>query len=154
MFAESPSKYAKILVNLREIIQSSEAFKDIPVYFNEHQLNSNTSLPCISFYSGEKKIVNENPYCMEFSRDFEIRLHTKSLDKSELLEELWKYEEDLTNVLNFASINNQIEGYSIEINGSSKLNALMFNARKEGNRTDMSFFSNVIRVFFKIRYSI
>lgn len=139
MFEESPSKYAKILVNLRDILQASVPFKDVPVYFNEHQLNSNTSLPCISFYTGEKRVVNDNPFCTEYSRDFEIRLHTKTLDKSELLEELWKYEEDLVNVLNLAMTTSQIEGYQIEQSGSSKLNALMFNARKEGNRTDMSF---------------
>ena len=147
------SVYEKLLIQLRDVLQSSEAFKNIPVYFNEHQLNSNTSLPCISFYTGQKRLAVDNPYCMEYVRDFEIRLHTKTLDKTELMEELWKQEEDLIRTLNFAKLTNQI---TFEINevGSSKLNALMFNARKEGNRTDMSFFSNVIRVFFNIRYSI
>ena len=148
------SYYEHILIVLRDVLQSSEEFKDVPIYYNDHQLNSNTSLPCISFYSGEKIIENDNPYCMEYSREMEIRLHTKTLDKSLLLEELWKYEEDLIRVLNHAKLTNQIEGFEINENGSSKVNALMFNARKEGNRTDMSFFSNVLRVFFKIRYSI
>ena len=154
MFDENPSQFGKLLVNIKEVLNSSDEFKDVPIYFHERQVNSNTSLPCIILYTGNKTVVNGSPFCTEYSRDLEIRLCTKTLDKVLLFEELLKYEEDLIRVLNYAKLTNQIEGFEIDEDGTGKVGALMFNAPKEGNRTDMSFFSNVLRVFFKVKYSL
>lgn len=154
MITESPSQFGKVLVTLRDIIQSSEQFKDIDVYYDDNEMNPNVPLPAISFKIGKKEVVNDNIYCKEYSRPLEIRLHTKTLDKRDLLEELLKYEEDLIHVIDFAKERHEIESFEIEETESSRINALMFNARKEGNQTDMTFFSNLLRVFFTIRYTI
>ena len=155
MFDESPSVWGKILVNLRNIIQSSTEFKDIDVYFDDSEMNPTVHLPCISFKVGKKQLLPSSSYCTEYNRRLEIRLHTKTIDKRELQEELYKYEEDLVRVLNNARLSNQLlDCYEIVEDESSPLMNAMFNARKEGNQTDMTFFSNLIKLFFNVRYTI
>ena len=44
--------------------------------------------------------------------------------------------------------------YEIVETGSTSINALMFNSRKEANQFNMIFFSNLIRVKFDVRYKI
>ena len=155
MFDESPSVWGKILVNIRNVLQASEEFKDVDVYFDDSEMNPTVHLPCISFKVGKKELIPSNIYCTEYNRKLEIRLHTKTIDKRELQEELYKYEEDLSRVLNNARLSNKLlDCYDINETGASPLMNAMFNARKEGNQTDMTFFSNLIKVIFNVRYTI
>ena len=149
------SKWGDILISLRDIIQNSDEFKNIGVYFDESEMNSNTPLPCISFKVGKKEVLNSKADCTEYSRRLTIRLHTKTLDKRELQEELYDYEEQLISVLNTARVMDIIpEYYDIFEVGSTSINALMFNSRKEANQFNMIFFSNMLKINFEVRYEI
>lgn len=149
------SVFEQVLVDLRDIIQDSEEFKDIDVYFDDSEMNPNVKLPAISFKVGKKEVVNCSPNCSEYRRRVEIRLHTKTLDKRLLQEELYDYEEQLITVLNNAKLNNIIgDFYEIMEVESSGINALMFNAKKEANQFNMIFFSNLLRVKFNVWYEI
>lgn len=152
---EDISVFESILIELRDLIQDSEAFKGIDVYFDDSEMNPNISLPAISFKVGQKEALESSSYCQEYSRRVEIRLHTDTLDKRQLQSDLYKFEEDLVKLINNAKINGVIANtYEIRETGSSSINALMFNARKEGNQFNMTFFSNLLRVRFVIRYTI
>jgi len=157
MVLNNISEFEKILIELRDVIQESEEFKDIEVYFDEAELNPNVSFPCISFKVGQKEVLSSSALCSEYSRRLEIRLHTKTIDKRELQSELYSYEQDITKLINSAKLQgklgNQVN-YEITETGASSINALMFNARKEANQFNMIFFSNLIRVRFVVRYSI
>lgn len=149
------SKWVDILVNLRDIIQSSEEFKNIPVYYDDSEMNPNVPLPAVSFKVGKKEVLSSNAGCTEYSRRLTINLHTKTLDKRELQEELYEYEEQLVSLLNASTINGDIpDDYEIYETGSSSIGALMFNSRKEANQFNMIFFSNILKVKFDIRYKI
>jgi len=149
------SKWVDILVSLRDIIQSSEEFKNIPVYYDDSEMNPNVPLPAVSFKVGKKEVLNSKIDCTEYSRKLTINLHTKTLDKRELQEELYEYEEQLVSILNFAKINGDIpDFYEITETGSSSIGAVMFNARKEANQFNMIFFSNILKLNFLIRYKI
>ena len=155
MSLEKISTFEKILIELRDIIQNSEEFKDIEVYFDESELSPNVSLPCVSFKVGQKEVINSSASCTEYSRRLEIRLHTETLDKRQLQSELYSYEEQLTQLIRDAKLTGQLsEFYDIFETGASSINALMFNARKEANQFNMIFFSNLLRVRFVIRYEI
>ena len=157
MTLENISVFEKILIELRDLIQESEEFKGIDVYFDESELNPNISFPCIAFKVGQKEVINSSALCSEYSRRLEIRLLTKTLDKRELQSQLFSYEEDITRLIHSATIENKLGkefDYEIKETGSSSINALMFNARKEANQFNMIFFSNLLRVRFVIRYSI
>ena len=149
------SVFEEILVDLRNVIQDSEEFKDIDVYFDDSEMNPNISLPAISFKVGKKQVLNSNASCTEYSRAVEIRLHTETIDKRLLQSELYDYEEQLISVLNTAKMTGSIaDFYEIVETGSTSINALMFNSRKEANQFNMIFFSNLIRVKFDVRYKI
>lgn len=149
------STFEKILVELRDVIQESEEFKDIDVYYDDSQMNPNVPLPCISFKVGQKEVLESSALCTEYSRRLEIRLHTETLDKYKLQSELYSYEEQLVSVIQNAKLSNRLSDfYEIVETGASSINALMFNARKEANQFNMIFFSNLLRVRFVIRYSI
>lgn len=149
------SKWEQILVSLRDIIQSSDEFKNIPVYYDDAEMNSNTPLPAISFKVGKKEVLNSKAECTEYNRVLTINLHTKTLDKRELQMELYEYEEQLIHLLNTARMMGDIpDFYEITETGSSSIGALMFNARKEANQFNMIFFSNILKVKFDIRYEI
>lgn len=149
------STFERILVELRDIIQESEEFKDIDVYFDDSEMNPNDSLPCVSFKVGVKEVLESSPMCTEYSRRLEIRLHTETLDKRKLQSELYSYEEQLVSVINRAKLQGKLSDfYEIRETGASSINALMFNARKEANQFNMIFFSNLLRVRFVIRYKI
>ena len=149
------SVFEEILVDLRNVIQNSEEFKDIDVYFDDSEMNPNISLPAISFKVGKKQVLNSNASCTEYSRAVEIRLHTETIDKRLLQSELYDYEEQLISVLNTAKMTGSIaDFYEIVETGSTSINALMFNSRKEANQFNMIFFSNLIRVKFDVRYKI
>ena len=155
MDLERISVFEKILVELRDIIQESEEFKDIDVYFDDSEMNPNVPLPCISFKVGQKEVLNSSALCTEYSRRLEIRLHTETIDKRALQSELYSYEEQLTALLNQAKLDGRIsDSYEIRETGASSINAMMFNARKEANQFNMIFFSNLLRVRFVIRYKI
>ena len=149
------SVFEQILVNLRDIIQNSEEFKDIDVYFDDSEMSPNQSLPAVSFKIGKKEVIQ---YCVdgtEYVRHMEIRLHTETIDKRLLQSELYDYEEQLAKILINAEHNGQMEDfYEIKETGSRSIGALMFNARKEANQFNMIFFSNILRVSFDIRYKI
>ena len=155
MDLERISIFEKILIELRDIIQESEEFKGIDVYFDDSEMNPNVSLPCISFKVGQKEVINDSASCVDYSRRIEIRLHTETLDKRKLQSELYSYEEQLTQLIRDAKLSGRLsEYYDIFETGASSINALMFNARKEANQFNMIFFSNLLRVRFVIRYSV
>ena len=125
------------------------------MYFDDSEMNPNISLPAISFKVGKKQVLNSNASCTEYSRAVEIRLHTETIDKRLLQSELYDYEEQLISVLNTAKMTGSIaDFYEIVETGSTSINALMFNSRKEANQFNMIFFSNLIRVKFDVRYKI
>ena len=126
------STFEKILVELRDVIQESEEFKGLEVYFNDSEMNPNVPLPCVSFKVGQKEVLDSSALCTEYSRRIEIRLHTETLDERKLQSELYSYEEQLVSVIQDAKLN----------------------GRKEANQFNMIFFSNLLRVRFVIRYSI
>ena len=149
------SVFEEILVDLRNVIQNSEEFKDIDVYYDDSEMNPNISLPAISFKVGKKEVINSNASCTGYVRRVEIRLHTETIDKRLLQSELYDYEEQLVSVLNTAKLTGSISDfYEIVETGSTSINALMFNSRKEANQFNMIFFSNLIRVKFDVRYKI
>ena len=149
------SVWGDILICLRDIIQSSDEFRNIPVYFDESEMNSNSVLPSISYKVGKKEVLNSKVDCTEYSRKLTIRLHTKTLDKRELQEELYEYEEQLVRIINNARMNGSIPSYfEIIETESSSIGALMFNSRKEANQFNMIFFSNILKINFSIRYTI
>lgn len=149
------STLEKILVTIRDLIKESDEFKDMEVYFDESQMNPNISLPCVSFEVGQKEVLNSSAMCSEYSRRLEIRLHTETLDKWKLQSELYSFEEQLVTIINNAKLDGRIpDFFDIEETGSSKIYALMFNARKEANQFNMIFFSNMLRVRFVIRYRL
>lgn len=149
------SVFERILVELRDVIQNSDEFKNIDVYFDDSEMNPNVPLPAISFKVGQKEVLESSELCSEYSRRLEIRLHTETLDKRKLQSELYSYEEQLVSLINQAKIDGRIANdYEIHETGASSINALMFNARKEANQFNMIFFSNLLRVRFVVRYSI
>ena len=149
------SVFERILVTLRAIIQDSEEFKGIDVYFDDSEMSPNDSLPCISFKIGQKEVLSSSALCTEYSRRLEIRLHTETLDKRKLQSELYSYEEQLVSVIQQAKLQGKIPDYfDIVETGSSQIYALMFNAKKEANQFNMIFFSNLLKVRFVIRYEI
>ena len=149
------SVFENILVNLRDIIQDSDEFKDIDVYFDDSEMNPNVSLPAVSFKVGKKEVLNSNASCTEYTRRVEIRLHTETIDKRLLQSELYDYEEQLVSVLNNAKMTGAIgDFYEIVETGSTSIGALMFNSRKEANQFNMIFFSNILRIKFDVRYEI
>ena len=142
------SVWEDILVNLRDIIRESDTFKGVNVYYDESEMNPNISLPAISFQVGEKTTLVSKPYCSRYKRVLQIRLHTKTLDKRELQSELYEYEEQLIHTINEAKLSEDMaDYYEIKDTGSSKITALMFNARKEAGQMNETFFSNNIRNF-------
>lgn len=149
------STFEKILVEIRDVLQNSEEFKDLEVYFDDSEMNPNDKLPCISFKVGQKEVLDSSALCSEYSRRLEIRLHTETLDKRKLQSELYSYEEQLVTLLNNAKLDGRLSDYyELKETGASSINALMFNARKEANQFNMIFFSNLLRVRFVIRYKI
>lgn len=145
------SIWENILVSLRDIIQDSKEFKGVDVYFDEVEMNSNTSLPAISFKVGKKELIRSSVSCREYVRHIEIRLHTKTVDKRKLQSELYDYEEQLLSVFH----NSEIPSfYELKEDGTLPIVALMWNARPEGGQFDYSFFSNMLRMKFDIRYEL
>ena len=149
------SVFEDILVDLRDIIQDSDEFKDIDVYFDDSEMNPNVSLPAVSFKVGKKTVLNSQASCSEYVRRIEIRLHTETIDKRLLQSELYDFEEQLVSILNNAKMTGTIGNfYEIVEVGSNSIGALMFNSRKEANQFNMIFFSNILRIKFDVRYSI
>ena len=149
------SVFEDILVDLRNIIQESDEFKDIDVYYDDSEMNPNISLPAISFKVGKKTVLNPQASCTEYIRRVEIRLHTETIDKRLLQSELYDFEEQLVRILNNAKMTNTIGNfYEIVEVGSNSIGALMFNSRKEANQFNMIFFSNILRIKFDVRYTI
>ena len=142
-------------MSIRDIIQNSDEFKNIGVYYDDSEMDPNTVLPAISYKVGKKEVLSSKADCTEYQRKLTINLHTMTLDKRELQMELYEYEEQLVSIINNARIKGEIpDFYEIVETGSSSIGALMFNARKEANQFNMIFFSNVLKVNFLIRYEI
>ena len=149
------SVFEEILVDLRDCIQNSAEFKDIDVYFDDSEMTPNVSLPAVSFKIGKRETVENCVDAIEVVRHIEIRLHTETLDKRLLQSELYDYEEQLSRLITTSKMNGTIATfYEIQEVGSRGIGALMFNARKEANQFNMTFFSNLLRVSFDIRYRI
>lgn len=149
------SVWENILVSLRDIIQESDEFKDVDVYFDDSEMNPNISLPAVSFKVGKKELLKSSVACREYVRHVEIRLHTKTIDKRKLQSELYDYEEQLIRIFHNAELNNNIPSfYEITESTTLPIVALMWNARPEGGQFDYSFFSNMLRIKFDIRYEI
>ena len=148
------SKWADILVTIRDIIQSSDEFKNIGVYYDDSEMNPNVPLPAVSYKIGKREVLSSKADCTEYQRKLTINLHTKTLDKRELQMELYEYEEQLLHIINNARIKGDISDFEIVETGSSGIGALMFNSRKEANQFNMIFFSNILKIHFLIRYEV
>ena len=155
MVLDKLSTFENILIEIRDVIQESEEFNGIDVYFDDSELSPNVELPCVSFKVGQKEVLESSALCTEYSRRVEIRLHTETIDKRALQSELYSYEEQLVSVIQQAVLEGKLaNNYEIRETGASSINALMFNAHKEANQFNMIFFSNLLRVRFVIRYQI
>ena len=149
------SSWGDILVNLRDIIQSSDYFEDADVYFDESQMNPNNTLPAICFRTGKKELANNSVTCREYIRGLEIRLCTEELDKPQLLDDLFEFEEQLIHVINNAVLTGRcLNTYEIIETGANRISALMWNARNEGGQYDYTFFCNMLIIKFNIRYTL
>ena len=147
------SKLESALVQIRDVIQNSSYFKDMPVYFDDSEMNPNIKLPAISFKVGSVEVEDPNPTCTTYRRSIEIRLHTKELDKRRLQSQLYDYEEQMIEVINNARIVGDFD-FEIALEGCDGIAALLWNARKDGTTRSNTFFSNILRMRFNLGVTI
>lgn len=141
------SKLQNILEDLSKYIQ--EHYQGVQVYFDDSQMDPNIELPAISFQVGEMKESASG--CSEYQKELEIRLHTSTLDKSQLLSELWDFEENIIHIIKEGNKTGSITEEEAELRylKTHPIGALVY-AQEDKD----IFFSNILRVGFELRYTI
>jgi hypothetical protein len=144
------SKLQEILEDIAEYI--SQSYHNIRVYYDDSMMNPNISLPAISFQTGEMK-PDKQGGCDEYIKELEIRLHTSTLDKSALLQELWDFEEQIIQLIRKGNREDTLTRHSIELQYISTLpiGALVYNPPDSDKEV---FFSNLLRVVFQLKYEL
>ena len=143
-----------ILTNIREVVKQHPTFKNIEFYFDDAEMNPNTPLPAVSFKVGEEERTDNSPYCLNYVREIEIRLHTITLDLRLLQSELYDFEEDLKILMEDARLNGSFESFDIKQTKASGIGALVYQKNKGAGFEKENLFSNIIRVYFELTYQI
>jgi len=138
------SKLQEILEDLTGFIIKSGKYTRI--FYDDSTMDPNTPLPALSYKVGEMK--QEKPSgCDEYVKELEIRRHTATLDKNKLLMELWDFEEEIITLIRRGGVNGELSTrHSIELEG-----ALVYKRHEDNKEV---FFSNLLRVAFKLRYTL
>ena len=143
-----------ILTNIREVINLHPSFKKTVVYFDDAEMNPNTPLPAISFKIGEEERTDNSPYCLNYIRHIEIRLHTITLDLRQLQSELYGFEEDLKVLMERARVDGIFDSFDIRQTKATGIGALVYQKNKGAGFEKENLFSNIIRVYFDLSYQI
>jgi hypothetical protein len=142
----------EILEDLAEYITSSPEYNSLKVYYDDSMMDPNISLPAISFQVGETEESKSG--CGEYIKELDIRLHTRTLDKSALIRELWDFEEQIIKIMKKGNMDgtlsprNELE---LTYKKTLPLRALVYNP--PGTDKEV-FFSNLLSVSFQFRYTI
>ena len=146
------SKLQEILEDLAKYIKQQGKYTRI--YFDDSLMDPNsTPLPALSFKVGEME--QETPSsCNEYVKELEIRRHTDTLSKKDLFTELWDFEEYIITLIREGNITGElVTRHTIELEyfKTYPIGALVYHPRNQDKEV---FFSNILRVAFKLRYSL
>lgn len=148
------SKLQEILEDLANYIKQQGKYTRI--YYDDSLMDPNsTPLPALSFKVGEME--QETPSgCNEYVKQVEIRRHTDTLSKKELFIELWDFEEEIITLIREGNITGELvtrHNIELEYLKTYPIGALVYRPHK--NKSDKEvFFSNILRVAFKLRYEL
>lgn len=148
------SKLQEILEDLSKYIKQQGKYTRI--YYDDSLMDpNNTALPALSFKVGEME--QETPSgCNEYVKEVEIRRHTDTLSKKELFTELWDFEEYIITLIREGNRTNELitrHDVELEYLKTYPIGALVYKPYK--NKSDKEvFFSNILRVAFKLRYEL
>ncbi len=148
------SKLEEILEDLTKYIKQQGKYTRI--YFDDSLMDpNNTALPALSFKVGEME--QETPSsCNEYVKELEIRRHTDTLSKKKLFTELWDFEEYIIKLIKDGNTTGALvtrHDVELEYLKTYQIGALVY--RQHKNKSDKEvFFSNILRVAFKLRFEI
>jgi hypothetical protein len=146
------SKIEEILEDLTKYFISTEKYTRI--FYDDSLMDpNNTQLPALSYKVGEMK--QETPSgCNEYLKELEIRRHTGTLNKRELLTELWDFEEEIITLIREGMKSGELytrHEIDLEYLKTYPIGALVYTPPETDKKT---FFCNILRVAFKLRYVI
>ncbi len=149
---------AIFLSKLQEILEDLTGFiiksgKYTRIFYDDSTMDPNTPLPALSYKVGEMK--QEKPSgCDEYVKELEIRRHTATLDKNKLLMELWDFEEEIITLIRRGGVNGELStrhSIELEYHKTYPIGALVYKRHEDNKEV---FFSNLLRVAFKLRYTL
>lgn len=146
------SKLQEILEDLTKFIINSRKYTQI--YYDDSLMDPNdTHLPALSYKVGEMK--QETPSgCDEYVKELEIRRHTSTLNKQQLLIELWDFEEEIITLIREGDKADQLSTrHSTELE-YLKTYPIMAMVYKPTESDKEVFFCNMLSVAFKLRYEL
>lgn len=148
---------SKLEENLEDLAKYiAQQGKYTRIYYDDSLMDpNNTALPALSFKVGEMK--QETPSsCNEYVKELEIRRHTDTLNRNKLFTELWDFEEYIITLIREGSVTGDLvtrHDMELEYLKTYPIGALVYKPRKSKSDKEV-FFSNILRVAFKLRYEI
>jgi len=140
----------------RFLVKSNTYFSDKKFYFDLSQVSANTELPCFCWNS-TKTEENQadkglNPECRSLKKEIQFMALTNTTDTSQLIKELWDFEEKT--ILAFRdefpqNINENL--MNIDYTGSSSIDSLF---TKTEDKTEGKFFANLLYCTYNLEYMI
>jgi len=141
------SKIEEVYETLTTVIQSSDEFKKLPVYWDDVEASPNTiKTPCVLI---KARPWQKGDFC-DFERqlDFEIFIQTES--PRDILVQLWNYAEDLYRILDEAS---NTFTFELIFRGGSEIGALRPNKDDmESYKSVRTLFTSIIVLTYNLRY--
>lgn len=144
------AKITQILKQVSEVLSSHKDLEDVPIYWDEAELNpNNIQFPCIQL----QPLEWEKGKGCDFEREFQIRVIHKTESKREAILQLYDFEQNIREVMDEIIYDPECNWFELKLIGGSQIAVLQYlNKDPDSYKSAKTVYGSIIGIRYELRY--
>ena len=144
------AKISQVLEIISKHISSHEDFKEVPIYWNEAELEPNSlSLPCVQL----QPFAWERGRDCDFERELQVRIITSTESKREALLQLYDFEQSLRTIMEEISYDPLASFFELDLIGGTDVGMLQYVTQdRDSYKSAKTNYGSIIAIRYNLRY--
>ena len=144
------AKITQILKQVSEVLSSHKDLEDVPIYWDEAELNpNNVQFPCIQL----QPLEWEKGKGCDFEREFQIRVIHKTESKREAILQLYDFEQNIREVMDEMIYDPECNWFELKLIGGSQIAVLQYlNKDPDSYKSAKTVYGSIIGIRYELRY--
>lgn len=144
------AKISQILEIISKHIAKHEDFKDVPIYWDEAELDPNSLVtPCIQL----QLFAWEKGQGCEFERELQLRIITSTESKREALLQLYDFEQSLRTIMEEVSYDPLASFFELDLIGGTGVAMLQYVTQdRDSYKSAKTNYGSIVAIRYNLRY--